>query len=114
MREMETNYTDCASVCEAPLFYLTRDISQGMPKKECLQVAIDEAIGKAKAASDLLYGGAILALISLPMAFPVCVGYEPPAEEDDADKTEEKEGSQEGSVKSEQGSKDIEDTDFRN
>ena len=28
---LETDYEDCASICETPLFYLTRNIAKGMP-----------------------------------------------------------------------------------
>lgn len=28
---MEQRYENCASICETPLFYLTRDMDQGIP-----------------------------------------------------------------------------------
>ena len=44
---LETDYEDCASICETPLFYLTRNIAKGMPQKECLRTALDSANAKA-------------------------------------------------------------------
>lgn len=32
---------DCASICNVPLFYLTRDISEGRPTQECVKGVID-------------------------------------------------------------------------
>jgi hypothetical protein len=34
LSELEDKY-DCASVCEVPLFYITKDISEGRPTQEC-------------------------------------------------------------------------------
>ena len=31
LSELEQNYTDCASVCEPPLFYVTKGIDLGVP-----------------------------------------------------------------------------------
>ena len=33
--EVEKDF-DCAGMCEVPLFYVTRDISEGPPTQECL------------------------------------------------------------------------------
>ena len=74
---MEENYDDCASICDTSLFSLTRDINLGMPERECLMVAFDEAIATALGASGLLGFGCYLALISAPMAFCVCEPYDP-------------------------------------
>jgi len=32
---LEESY-DCASICNVPLFYITRDISEGRPEQECV------------------------------------------------------------------------------
>ena len=34
---LESEHEGCASVCEPPLFFLLRDISEGMPKTECIR-----------------------------------------------------------------------------
>ena len=34
LSELEDKY-DCASVCEVPMFYITKDISEGRPTQEC-------------------------------------------------------------------------------
>lgn len=34
IKQLETDY-QCASICDVPLFYITKNISEGQPKKEC-------------------------------------------------------------------------------
>ena len=46
--DVERSY-DCAGMCEVPMFYLTKDISEGKPTKECIQQVI-------KATFDESYG----------------------------------------------------------
>jgi hypothetical protein len=33
----------CASICDPPLFYLTKDISEGMPATECVAEQVEES-----------------------------------------------------------------------
>lgn len=37
---LESKY-ECASMCEVPLFWITKDVSEGPPNKECVEAAID-------------------------------------------------------------------------
>ena len=72
---MELTYEDCGSICNVPLFYIQRDISKGIPKKECLTAAIEWADVKAKEIGERL-GWLYLVVISssgLPL-FLLC-GY---------------------------------------
>lgn len=41
---IETIHHNCASICDAPLFYITRDISEGMPADECVHEQIGESV----------------------------------------------------------------------
>lgn len=57
--DMEEKY-DCAGFCYAPLFYLTRPISEGQPKSECLKPLFDDVL---KSTQKLCFGmGGALAL----------------------------------------------------
>lgn len=38
---LELTYDNCGSICDPPLFYITRDISEGLPTKDCLTVSIE-------------------------------------------------------------------------
>jgi len=42
--KLERQFDDCSSICSPPLFYLTKDISMGMPEKECIDVATQDYI----------------------------------------------------------------------
>lgn len=41
LADLEDKY-DCASICTAPLFYLTKDVKEGPPKQDCLTAALDD------------------------------------------------------------------------
>ena len=43
LKWIEGIHHQCASICEPPLFYLTKDISEGMPEDECLVEQIEES-----------------------------------------------------------------------
>ena len=45
---LESSYTDCASICDAPLFHLTKDVELGMPNQECLKVAKQDFIANGE------------------------------------------------------------------
>ena len=40
---IEEMHNQCASICSPPLFYITKDISEGMPKEECVIEQIEES-----------------------------------------------------------------------
>lgn len=90
--KLESEYEGCSSICKTPLFYLTKDVSAGIPAKECLEVAYSQAVDGMAVAAGLLQTGGVLALLSIPMAFPVCREYPPeeaPEEEDDKENSQE-------------------------
>jgi hypothetical protein len=37
VKGLEEVHHGCASICDAPLFFLTRDINEGMPVGECIR-----------------------------------------------------------------------------
>jgi len=76
LTDLESKYDDCASICFKPLFFISKDISKGMPKRECLQASIDTAALKAQTASSLLFVTAIFIFISIAMVFPLCFRYQ--------------------------------------
>ena len=43
---MEHSHESCGSICNKPLFYLTKDISEGMPESECIneQLKLSQAL----------------------------------------------------------------------
>lgn len=84
LAELEDKY-DCASVCEVPLFYITRDISEGMPLQECAAGIYHSMKGayRAEAAFSI-----ILSLILwVAMTAALMIGCGP-----ESDKDEEEEG----------------------
>lgn len=40
MKQIENDF-DCAGVCDVPLFYVTKDISEGPPQRECIEAMFD-------------------------------------------------------------------------
>jgi hypothetical protein len=40
MKDLEERY-NCASLCEVPLFYLTKDVRLGQPTKDCVTATIE-------------------------------------------------------------------------
>jgi hypothetical protein len=47
LKEIEEKY-NCASICTVPLFYITRDISEGRPDTECIRGIYNEIKGSMK------------------------------------------------------------------
>jgi len=43
LKNFETFYknNECASICKVPLFYLTKSVELGPPKKECIEAYLD-------------------------------------------------------------------------
>ena len=75
-------FDECSSICKPSLFYLTRDISKGMPKKECLKAALDDAAARATNIANLLMAVAVFGLLAMPLAFPLCSNYVKEEEEE--------------------------------
>lgn len=60
MRSAEVTY-DCAGFCYVPMFYLTRDISEGQPTQECLKPIFNAAYADSQ--YIFMISGTFLALI---------------------------------------------------
>lgn len=73
--KMEHNHKNCASVCETPLFYLTKDISQGRPETECINEQLK--LTQALAVSISSLSGIISYIFYGTIAFviPICKDY---------------------------------------
>ena len=40
---IEGIHHQCASICQPPLFYITKEISEGMPETECVAEQVEES-----------------------------------------------------------------------
>jgi hypothetical protein len=59
--EWEREY-DCAGICYTPLFFLTKSISDGLPKKECVREVILDIFYSSQ---NLCYGMGAALLLSV-------------------------------------------------
>ena len=84
--KLEEMFDECSSICKPSLFYLTRPISKGMPKKECLKAALDDAASRAETIANLLMTVAVFGLLCMPLAFPLCQNYVKEEEEESTKK----------------------------
>lgn len=71
----------CASICKTPLFYLTRSVSEGPVKKNCMGALKDELSFKLVSAiagltAFVLFAGMILGM-------PICSGFNKEEDEDE-------------------------------
>lgn len=89
MKYLEATF-DCSGLCQKPLFYLTRPLSDRRPKEACLVKAM------SKFTSRLMYIGigmllsAAILIMMLSCQFPLwCYSYEKDSEE--KEKTQEHE-----------------------
>ena len=78
LSELEDKY-DCASVCEVPLFYITRDISEGRPTQECSAGIYHSMKGayKAEAAFSIILS--LILWVSMCAAIAIGCGEDPDA-----------------------------------
>jgi hypothetical protein len=82
LAKMENNF-ECSSFCEPNLFFINKDLSEGRPRKECIQASADtwgssksyKSYGKIGAIFSIVTG-TIMMLAAL-VTFPVCCGAEP-------------------------------------
>lgn len=77
VRDLEEIHHGCASICETPLFSLTRDISEGKPNGECIREQIDESTAIAKKSQQTSFFGALACLVSLLWTIPLFSGLTP-------------------------------------
>jgi hypothetical protein len=65
---------NCASMCKVPLFWLTKDVSEGPATRECVDAAIESVSSQKWISIALAITGALLLLAAFG-AFPLCCGY---------------------------------------
>ena len=82
LAKMEQNF-ECSSFCEPNLFYINKDLSEGRPRKECIQASAD-TWGASKSYKSYGKIGAIFAIstgmimvLAALITLPVCCGAEP-------------------------------------
>jgi hypothetical protein len=68
VEELEEEY-DCSGLCRPPLFWLTKSIEEGKPKKTCLTVVSDIIHEAATPYSNSCIIGAVTALFAWMLHF---------------------------------------------
>ena len=66
------NTFNCASVCSVPLFYITKDISEGRPQMECVQAVIEGVQGPLGIAAMTSIFIGFLLITAVFGTFPLC------------------------------------------
>ena len=70
---LEKRY-DCASMCQIPLFWLTKDVSEGPPTKECVSASIESLSDQIGFTIAFSISGVLL-LLAVIGAIPLCSDY---------------------------------------
>lgn len=66
---------DCGGVCEVPLFYMSRPISDGPPTQGCVKAAALGMAGKLGTAGYVSLITGIMMWIGMIGACPLCTGF---------------------------------------
>ena len=61
-------------MCKVPLFYISRDISEGKPEMECTEAIVEAFTGKIMVAVVCMITGLVL-LCAMICSFPLCSGF---------------------------------------
>lgn len=72
LSDIESTY-DCASMCEVPLFWITKDVSEGPATKECVATAID-VVTNQPGISAVLSISALLLFLTMFGSLTLCSG----------------------------------------
>jgi hypothetical protein len=64
---------NCAGVCKVPLFYMTKDLSAGVPAQSCDTAMINKVAGNVGAGAVAVVTGLIM-LSMFGASFPLCTG----------------------------------------
>ena len=70
---LERKY-NCASMCHVPLFWLTKDVSEGPPTQECVSASIDSLSDQIGFTIAFSVSGLLL-LLAVFGAVPLCSDY---------------------------------------
>lgn len=77
---LETKY-ECASFCQVPLFYITKDVALGKPTRECSVPMLTGMGEQLKPLSPICFGAAFLLFFGLIFSIPYCGGVSKDEEE---------------------------------
>ena len=69
LTEVEKDF-DCAGMCEIPLFYVTRDISDGPPTQECLIASLYSMQNNLLGLGKITLATGVILLIGFVSVFP--------------------------------------------
>jgi len=72
LEQFETSL-DCASVCETPLFYVSRPVSDGPPTRDCFEPLIEKLDQPVFCVVTLLTG--LICIGAMIMAIPLICGF---------------------------------------
>ena len=75
LKRLESEFSGCAGICQPPLFYLTKDIAQGIPQFECIAKAMQDTNSKSNRAANITLVMGILILVSSLFSFCICTKY---------------------------------------
>ena len=63
---------DCASTCKVPLFYLTKNTTEGRPTEECISAFVDKLSTSMKPAAYAALGLGVVLLCACIGTYPLC------------------------------------------
>lgn len=75
LSRLENSYKGCASICQTPLFYLTQDLSLGLPLYECIDKAMMDAMETARHTGIFTLILGLNVFVSMLFTFGVCTKY---------------------------------------
>ena len=107
--DLEFNFEDCGSICNKPLFYITRDISKGLPKKDCLEAAIETADEKVKEAVYRLEITYYIVIVSSGIPIFLLCGYNKSLDRLEKEALEEEEKLKQKEEEADQNKVDVEE-----
>lgn len=87
MKEIEEEY-NCASICKVPLFYITKDISEGKPEIECIRGIYNSIKGSMKVEAFFAILTALILLVAMISALVICCGPTSSMDDEDFDAIE--------------------------
>lgn len=73
LSELEEKY-ECASICRRPLFYITRDISEGRPESECIRAIFNDISGSMKVEAAVAIILALVLVCAMVSGLVSCMG----------------------------------------
>ena len=80
LEELEESF-DCAGYCKKGKYYLTKNIAEGPPEIDCVRGAIKGLSGSIGAAAYVTIFLAIILIIAMIGAFPLCSDFQKPKDE---------------------------------